>query len=165
MAETLINVIKKVFLSVPANTTLSIEQIATEINTRKMFIKEGGTDVTPTEVAYSLVDSLEKDDASILAVSIKVKMKKPKTSYAIGGKRVSRRSMLDYLKLQKEYDKPSSKPDSSMVLKRKHLTPSEERLRLENPALRHDLELMLRVDQALKKHPLKPQYLPKQKQR
>jgi len=111
MADTLIDIIAKVLLYTPTNTALSVGEIVTAINKRKMFIKEDGTDITQTEVIHSLADSLEKGGSSNLTVNIKVKLKKPQASYAIGGKRVNRRSIVEYLKLQKEYDKTSRMSD------------------------------------------------------
>ena len=51
------------------------------------------------------MDYLENQSAPVLDVTVRVKLKKSRATFSIGGRRVSQRAMLEYMKLEKRYDK------------------------------------------------------------
>ena len=111
MADTLIDSIRRILLNSRTGTVLTVEQIAAVINEHEEpSAGEAKTPVTPLGIARALLDYLENQSAPLLDVTVKVKLKKPHASFSIGGQRVSRRVMLEYLKLQKNHDKPGLKP-------------------------------------------------------
>ena len=104
MIDTLAESVRKILLNSRTGTTLTAEQIANIINEREEpSSAQAKVPLTSFGVARALIDYLENQPAPQLEVTVSVKLKKQQATFAIGGHRVNKRAMLEYMKLEKRY--------------------------------------------------------------